>query len=288
MNGRSVPEPVAPGMTRHWAIGDVLVDTRTAYQHLLIARTAQGISLFCDDDRQSTEFSQLTYHEALMVPAFLLADRVERVLIVGSSEGVASQMAVEAGATVVDHVDIDEQAVRLCAQYLPYGYSPGELAAAETGDGPIRMHFVDGFSHIATTAERYDVVVVDLPDERDEAAQHNRLYETEFLRLCRALLRPGGVFVSQAGCQTLWRNTTLIRMWQRFHTVFDSVTYYGSDEHEWAYLFGRVDPVDDPAALMCARLAACGYRPRTIDALALMGNGVAPISVRRAPLAVEA
>lgn len=96
------------------------------------------------------------------------------------------------------------------------------------------------------------------------------------------------MFVSQAGCQTLWRNTTLIRMWQRFHTVFDSVTYYGSDEHEWAYLFGRVDPVDDPAALMCARLAACGYRPRTIDALALMGNGVAPISVRRAPLAVEA
>mgnify|MGYP002651977938 CR=1 FL=1 len=217
-----------------------------------------------------------------MLQRVLLADRLERVLIVGSSEGVVCQMAVDAGATQVDHVDIDEEAVRLCAEHLPYGYIPDQLAAAESGDGPIRMWFTDGYQYIRDTAERYDVVVVDLPDEREGEAQHNRLYGPEFLGLCRDLLRPGGVFVSQAGCQTLWRNTTLIRMWQRFHQVFDTVAYYGSDEHEWAYLFGRADSVTDPTALMVERLPALPYQPQTIDALALRGNAIAPLRVRRA------
>ena len=85
-------EPMAPGITRTWELTDVLCDVHTEFQHLVIGRTEQGISLFSDSDRQSTEFSQLVYHEALMVPAMLLAERIDRVLIIGSGEGVASQM----------------------------------------------------------------------------------------------------------------------------------------------------------------------------------------------------
>ncbi|GAA1270544.1 spermidine synthase [Saccharothrix xinjiangensis] len=275
-----IREPLATGLTRHWDVDEVVVDTRTAFQHLVIARTSQGLSLFCDDDRQSTEFSQLTYHEALMVPALLLADRVDRVLVIGSSEGVVCQMAVAAGASVVDHIDIDEQAVKLCAEHLPYGYTLDELALAEKGEGPVRVRYIDGYEHIRTTSERYDIVLVDLPDEREEEAQHNRLYGEEFLRMCKALLTPGGVVVSQAGCQTMWRNTTLVRMWQRFGDVFGTVAYYGSDEHEWAYLFGRADEVADPTALMVERLPGSGYRPGTIDELALRGNSIPPYLVR--------
>ncbi|MFD1050112.1 spermidine synthase, partial [Kibdelosporangium lantanae] len=97
----NIDEPVGAGLTRVWHVSDVLVDTNTDYQHLVIGRTAQGVSLFCDDERQSTEFSQLVYHEALLVPALLLADKVDRVLVVGSSEGVVSQISVAAGASVV-------------------------------------------------------------------------------------------------------------------------------------------------------------------------------------------
>jgi spermidine synthase len=273
------------GLTRVWQLDEVVVDTKTDYQHLVIAKTAQGVSLFCDNDRQSTEFSQLTYHEALMVPALLLADRVERVLVIGSSEGVVCQMAVAAGATVVDHVDIDQKAVKLCAEHLPYGYTLDELAAAERGEGAVRVRYTDGWEFLHAASEGtdgYDIVLVDLPDEREEEAQHNRLYGEEFLRMCRSVLAPGGVVVTQAGCQTMWRNSTLIRSWQRFNEVFDTVAYYGSDEHEWAYLFGRADEVADPTALMIERLPACGYRPESVDDLALLGNSVPPHSVRNA------
>jgi spermidine synthase len=274
-----IEEPMGAGLTRVWQIDDVIVDTRTAYQHLVIGKTAQGVSLFCDNERQSTDFSQLVYHEALMVPALLLAKKIERVLVVGSSEGVVCQMAVAAGASVVDHVDIDTEAVKLCAQHLPYGYTTSELEQAEQGNGPIRVRYTDGWEFIRTSTEKYDIVLVDLPDEQDDTdAQHNRLYGEEFLKLCKGLLAEGGVVAYQGGCPTLWRNSTLVKCWRRFEQVFASPVYFGSDEHEWAFYFGTT--VENPVETMAARLATLPYRPETIDALTLKGSTVPPISLR--------
>lgn len=281
-----ISEPLADGMTRRWRVDGVLHDGETAYQHIVIATTAQGISLFCDDDRQSTEFSQLVYHEAMIVPALLLADSLERVLIIGSSEGVASQIAVAAGAAHVDHVDIDREAVELCAKHLPYGYSTTELPSHVAGAGPIRLHYADGWDYLSrriASRDRYDVVLVDLPDEREGPAQHNRLYGDEFLGMATTALRPGGVVAMQAGCPTLWRNTTLIRSWRRFTARFATPVYFGSDEHEWAFLFGRSDGLDDPVGLMEQRLSRLPYHPESIDAEALRSATIPPHAVRHAP-----
>ncbi|WP_406231276.1 adenosylmethionine decarboxylase [Nocardia sp. NBC_01009] len=281
--GHRVEEPVGEGLTRIWDVSDVIVDTHTPFQHMLIAKTEQGISLFSDNDRQSTEFSQLTYHEAMMVPAFVLAEKLENVLIIGSGEGVASQMSVAAGATHVDHVDIDQLEVELCAEHLPYGYTTAELTAAVEGEGPITVHYADGWDFLAEAAEagtRYDVIVIDLPDERVEDAQHNRLYEAEFLQRCRALLAPGGVLCAQAGCATMWRNETLKRSWQRFHEQFGTVVHYGSDEHEWSFLFGLVEAIADPVQAMTNRLVTLPYRPETIDDRALVRGAIEPHALR--------
>lgn len=285
MAQRRIVEPMGAGLTRVWDVDEVLFEGRTAFQNVLIGRTAQGVSLFCDDERQSTELSQLVYHEALMIPSLLLAERVERVLIIGSSEGVASELAVAAGAVVVDHVDIDAEAVRACAEHLPYGYTLDDLARAERGDGKIRVHYRDGWEFLAEARERgetYDVVVIDLPDENDDPeAQHNRLYGNDFLARCAALLTAGGVVGCQAGCPTLWRNQTLSASHRRFAESFGAVLYYGSDEHEWAFLSGRAEPSDDPGALVAAKIGEAGFGQSTVDEKALRANTVPPISLRR-------
>ncbi|OBA57698.1 spermidine synthase [Mycobacterium sp. 1100029.7] len=270
-------ESLAPGLTRSWRLSEVICDVHTGFQHLVIGRTDQGVALFSDGERQSTEFSQLVYHEALLVPALLLAGSVDRVLVIGSGEGVISQLAVAAGATQVDHVDIDRDAVRLCAQHLPYGYSPDELRRAEAGSGPVTVHYRDGWEFVTHTATAYDIVVIDLPDERTEPVQHNRLYDIDFLQRCRAI---GRVVVAQAGCPTLWRNESLRSSWRRFHETFDHVVYFGSDEHEWAFLSGLADAPDDPATVLSQRLATLPYRPRSIDAHTLTSATVAPKSLR--------
>jgi spermidine synthase len=283
MSGREVVEVLGAGLTRHWRLDAVHVEMTTPYQHVLIAGTAHGTTLFCDDERQSAEETQLVYHEALFLPAALLAARRERVLVIGSSEGVVSQLAVAAGALVVDHVDIDPDCVRACAEHLPYGYSPRELGAAERHDGPVRVHYGDGLAFVAETPERYDVVVVDLPDERpdDPDAQLNRLYSAAFLRRCADLLTEGGVVVSQAGSPALWRNATLRAALDRFREVFAQVVPYVSDEHEWAFLTGRRVAGPDPVGEMTRRLDALGHRPATLDAEALRARSVLPFGLRR-------
>lgn len=275
---QEIVEPLAPGLTRSWQLLEISCQARTEFQELVIGRTEQGISLFSNSERQSTEYSQLVYHEALLVPALLLADRVERVLVIGSGEGVVTRLAVAAGATHVDHVDIDRQAVRLCAEHLPYGYTMDELLRAEQGLGPITVHYCDGWEFVHRSTRPYDIVAVDLPDEGSGLAKHNRLYGADFLRRCRAI---GRVVVSQAGCPTLWRNGSLLRSWHRFRETFDTVLYFGSDEHEWAFLSGLTGCIlQDPVAEMTARLSRLAYRPQTIDADSLIGCTVPPKSLR--------
>ena len=280
VESRDIVEPLSPGITRNWHLSEVICDVRTEFQHVVIGRTEQGIALFSDRERQSTEFSQLVYHEALLVPALLLAGRIERVLVIGSGEGVVSQLAVSAGATHVDHVDIDREAVRMSAKHLPYGYTMDELRRAESSFGPIIMHYRDGWEFVDRCTTSYDIVVVDLPDERTAPAQHNRLYDLDFLQRCRGI---GRVVVGQAGCPTLWRNESLRSSWQRFHETFDTVLYFGSDEHEWAFLSGLSGTGltgKDVLALISARLPTLPYRPRTIDADSLAASTVPPKALR--------
>ncbi|HTK64442.1 MAG TPA: adenosylmethionine decarboxylase [Pseudonocardia sp.] len=277
-----VNEPLSAGLRRVWDVEPVIWSGRTAFQDVLIGGTAHGVTLFCDDERQSSEASQLVYHEALLVPALLLAERVDQVLVIGSSEGVVSGLAVAAGARRVDHVDIDAECVKLCARYLPYGYTPDDLAAAELGNGPVTVHYIDGWQYLHDTGRRYDLVVIDLPDERpeDTDAQHNRLYGVEFLRLASAVLAPGGVLVGQVGCPTLWRNDTLRTSLARYREVFATVSHYGSDEHEWSFLTGAPEAIADPVRRMTERLATLPYRPVSIDAEAIRRGAVLPASLR--------
>ena len=274
---RNIVEPLVPGLTRTWRLSEVICDVRTDFQHVVIGRTEQGVALFSDAERQSTEFSQLVYHEALLVPALLVTDKIERVLVIGSGEGVVSQLAVAAGATHVDHVDIDREAVWLCAEHLPYGYTVDELRRAEKGLGPITVHYRDGWSFVDESAASYDIVVVDLPDERTKPVQHNRLYSADFLKRCRTI---GRVVVFQAGCPTLWRNESLQCSWRRFHETFDTVVYFGSDEHEWAFLTGLAEAVADPVSAMSARLVTLPYTPQTIDADSLIASTIPPKALR--------
>lgn len=287
---RYLTETVSPGLTRTWTISETVHEVRTPYQHVLIGRTQHGISLFCGDsaetmERQSSEASQLLYHEALMVPPLTLAPSLNRVLIIGSSEGVASQIALAAGASRVDHVDIDLECVQACASYLPYGYTIGEVKSALAGDGPLRLYAEDGHRFAeARLAEgaRYDAIVIDLPDEAPASdAQHQRLYEAGFLARCRDLLNPGGVVSTQAGCPTLWRQSTLRRALTRFNEVFADVVCYSSWEHEWAFLSGTARAEHDSlSTLLQRRLHRLPYRPQTMDAVSVASAVLLPFHLR--------
>ncbi|MBV9313614.1 MAG: adenosylmethionine decarboxylase [Pseudonocardia sp.] len=283
---RKVSEPLSPGIHRIWDVDEVLWSARTAHQDVLIGRTVHGVTLFCDRERYSSEARQLAYHEALMVPALLLAWRVQDVLVIGSPEGVISQLAIAAGARRVDHVNIDVECVRACARLLPYGYTDHELVDAEQaagrGEGPVAVHYADGWQYLTDTDRRYDVVVIDRPGKRQDGQRAQCLNKAAGLNKAAAVLTPGGVVVGQAGCPTLWPDDTLLSSVRCYQEVFPSVVYYDSGEHERAFLTGCSTIVANPVRQMTKRLGSLPYRPVSIDADTLRRGAVLPMGVRRA------
>ncbi len=280
----TVAEEIAPGLTRRWEIEEVRAQVRTKYQDVLIGRTAQGESLFCENERQSTELSQLIYHEGQIIPAALMADKINRVLIIGSSEGVISQLALELGASDITHVDIDEACVRLCAEFLPYGYTPEDIARGTAGKGPVAIVFQDAFSYVEScieTKETFDIIVMDLPDEQVGEAQQNRLYEEAFLKKVGALLSPDGAFITQAGSTTYWRNETLVRTLGRMKNAFETTAFFEMEEQDWAWVVGTNFECDDVAQHMSARLDKLDYIPQFVDATSIPKATTIPLSIRR-------
>ncbi len=60
------------------------------------------------------------------------------------------------------------------------------------------------------------------------------------------------------------------------------MVYFGSDEHEWAFLSGVRGPLADPVGTMRSRLHKLAYRPQTIDAETLAASTVPPRTLRAA------
>jgi spermidine synthase len=283
---RQVVEYLSPGLNRVWRLDTILYHARSPFQDILIGMGAQGVGLFCDSARQSTEYSQLAYHEAQVIPALLLAPQHDSVLVIGSTEGVVCQLALQAGARRVVHVDVDDQCLAACADWLPYGYTPDELRRARNHDGPIELHVQDGARFVeeaVATGVLFDVVTIDLPDEDPQGAgQQNRLYTDHFLKSVSALLRPGGVVITQAGNSCMWRRQTLVRAWCRARGVFPCVVYFESDEHDWSWIVASKAPCDDAPARMIDKLARLAYRPWHIDALSLERSTRVPKALRDA------
>ena len=281
-----IQEEIALGLTRNWHLNEIVFEATTPYQKMIIGRGAQGMSLFCNQERQSTELSQQIYHEGQFFPAALMAKKIERVLIIGSSEGVVTELARKSGATDVVHVDIDEDCVRACAKYLPYGYNETDIENHLHGKGGATLVFQDGFTYVREALEqgkKFDVIVMDLPDEQtcDESAQQNRLYDEPFLQDLSKLLTPEGAFITQAGCSTFWRNDSLKKAWKRMSRTFKSCTYFEMEEHDWSWIVGANFECKSSTERMKSRLKELQIKPSFIDEISIDKATILPISIRK-------
>ncbi len=285
-NDSVLVETLQSGLTRNWQVKETIYNANTPFQNMKIVTTNQGIGLFCNGERQSTELTQKIYHEGQLIPAVLLTEKLGSVLIIGSSEGVVSQMSLDCGATKVVHVDIDRQCVEKCAELLPYGYSTSELQKYIENKAPVEIRYEDGFKVVKEYLEagtKFDVIVMDLPDENLEEpeSQQNRLYEADFLQEIKQLLTPTGAFITQAGCPSYWRNQSLKESIIRFNHIFEQTVYFEMTEQDWSWLVGINRPINSPVEYMTEKLINLPYRPDFIDEQTLIAATIIPFGLRK-------
>jgi spermidine synthase len=185
----------------------VVAAERSAYQEIVLTERRDDVRLYLNGDLQFSSVDEHRYTEALVHPA--LARDPERVLVLGGGDGLAAREVLR-HPTVreVVQVELDPAVLDLAR---------GRLADLNDGallDPRVRVVVADAFRWLQEPRdERFDAVVVDLPDPDTLALA--RLHSTEFYGLVGAALRPGGLVVVQAGSPystptAFWRTTSTV------------------------------------------------------------------------------
>ena len=157
----------------------------TPYGKLQVIRTEEqatffdnGLALFSVPDEGAAEES---VHFAL-----LQREGPRHVLIIGGGAGGGAAEALKYPDIRVDCVELDPAIIRLAKRYLA---GPARTAL---DDPRVRFFYRDGRTFLSGTADRYDAILLNLPEPA--TAQINRYYTREFFLEVRRRLAPNGVF----------------------------------------------------------------------------------------------
>jgi len=175
-----------------YRVKSIVVSAQTPFQQIVIADTYNyGLAFFIDGKIQSAFDDEALYHEMLVQPAMLIHPNPRSVLIVGGGEGATlREVLAHNSVRAVTMVDIDQEAVELCRQFLP-SWSRGAFE-----DGRARLVFTDGRKFIEETDEIYDVVIIDVVDMLADGPAF-RLYTRQFYEHLRKRLRPDAIVMIQ-------------------------------------------------------------------------------------------
>ncbi len=189
-------EPDRAGYRQVFLVRGELYRGRSPFQEIRVLETVPfGRSLLLDSAVQTTEADEFIYHEMLVHVPLLLHPRPLDVLVIGGGDGGAVRRVLEHGVRRVVQVEIDEEVVEVSRLFLP------SVANGAYEDPRVSLVIADGV-HYATTSpdEQFDAVLV---DSTDPVGPAKALFSTGFFRQVRRVLRPGGVFVTQAGSPLL-------------------------------------------------------------------------------------
>lgn len=211
---------------------DPIVFSQTSkYQRIVVTERPNDLRLFLNGNLQFSSVDEAIYHEHLVHPAMTLAPYRRRVLILGGGDGMALREVLKyKDVESVTLVDLDPAMIelgkndprirklngnafadaRVTAQVSP-GVQPSperrdvvlEEEPERPGQRPPTVHVatvnvftVDAFRFVGESSERFDVILVDLPDP--SAIELAKLYSREFYTFLRKRLSADGVMTVQA------------------------------------------------------------------------------------------
>jgi spermidine synthase len=214
-------ELVTPDFIQQFSIKGILYSTRSKFQSIeIIDTTTFGKCLVLDGKVQSSEKDEFIYHEALVQPTMILHHQPKTVFIAGGGEG-ATAREVLAHNTVerVVMVDLDEQVINVCRQFLP------SMHQGSFEDKRLKLYHSDARKYLAETEEKFDVIIIDLAEPLEGGPAY-LLYTQEFYSLVRNKLTAEGIISLQAEttCPGLTEAFTAID--HTLKTVFPIVCSY--------------------------------------------------------------
>lgn len=169
-----------------------LAEFDTKYQRVEVHESPQFGRLFrLDGCFQTSEKDEFFYHENLVHPAATAHPNPRKALIIGGGDGgAAEELLKHPSIESVTMVELDGEVVEVAKKWF------GKVHNGVFENRKLRLTIDDGMKFIAGTTEKFDLILLDLPDPAGPA---EALYEEPFFRDCRNALAAGGVLTLHMG-----------------------------------------------------------------------------------------
>ena len=171
----------------------VILSEHTDYQHVVLTKHKDDLRMFINGNIQFSSVDEYRYHECLVhIPMSLLNER-ERVLILGGGDGLAVREILKyQDVKKITMVDLDPGVIDLCSTNTDIvKLNEGSLKSEK-----LEIVTTDAYKYLENTDEKFDMIIVDLPDPNDDSL--NKLYTNVFYRLCKNALKDDGLITVQS------------------------------------------------------------------------------------------
>jgi spermidine synthase len=173
-----------PSQRMYWRPFHLIASRDSRYGKLQVVRTEEQVSLYSNGARVYSYPNPAAAEESVHF-ALLQRPEAKKVLLIGGGEGGSLNEALKYPRVEVDYVELDPEIMRLSERYL------GDLPTGLSSRARVRVFFQDGRSFLQKTSEKYELIILNLPEPA--SAQVNRFYTREFYLLAASRLTPGGV-----------------------------------------------------------------------------------------------
>ena len=171
----------------------VILSEQTQYQKIVMTKHKDDVRLYIDGNCQFSTQDEYRYHEALVhIPMNETISR-EKILILGGGDGLAVREVLKYDdVKKIDLVDLDSEMIRICSS------NPNitEINKKSLFSDKLNVYNMDAYEYLEDCTEKYDVIIVDLPDPNTEVL--NKLYSNIFYRMCGNCVADTGVIVVQS------------------------------------------------------------------------------------------
>ena len=167
-----------------------LYSKQSAFQRIDIFESKDfGRFLTLDGIMMLTEKDEFIYHEMIVHVPMSVHPCAKKILVVGAGDGgVVRELCKYNCIEKIDVVEIDEEVVKACAEFLPQTGSSFQ-------DPRVSMYFQDGLRYVRQKKEQlYDIIIV---DSTDPFGPGEGLFTKEFYGNCYKVLNDDGIMVNQ-------------------------------------------------------------------------------------------
>ena len=222
-----------------------LYSKKSDYQQIDIYDTPEfGKVLTLDGNVMLTERDEFIYDEMITHVPMAVHPNIQDVLVIGAGDGgVVRELARYETIRSIDLVEMDEEVVSACRQYLPEN-------ACRLDDKRVHIYFDNALRFIRRRKAQYDLIIV---DSTDPFGPSEGYFTREFYGICYNALREDGIMVNQQGSPFYRQDAEAMqRSHKRIVSTFPISRVYQAHIPTYAagyWLFGfaskKYHPIDD-------------------------------------------